>query len=92
VRQPVRFLVRARALALELEIERAVRLGLERHPVRDGEAVDRIRNLEALRVIKGDRPERVSRRRGTVVESDGVLAGAVERLAGLVSEIERFRG
>jgi hypothetical protein len=56
-RQPVRLVVRARALVLEVELERAVSVVLEGHPARHGEPVQRIGDLEALEVIQRHRPE-----------------------------------
>ena len=46
-RQPVGFLVLARALVLEIEIERAVGVVFERHPAADREAIEAVRDLEA---------------------------------------------
>src|SRR5262249_12701622 len=59
--QPVRFLVRARALVLDIEIERTVSVERERVAVADGEAVERVGDLEALRVVHGQRPEGADR-------------------------------
>jgi hypothetical protein len=72
-RQPVRLLVGTRTLVLEVKIERAVRIIFERHPARDGEAIDRVRDLKAFGIIEGDRPEGL-RRRGLVLNNGGVDA------------------
>ncbi len=89
-RQPVLLLVLARALVLEIEIERTVGIVLERHPAADREPVEAVGNLETLRIVERDRPERLDRRRRALLEMQHVLAGAVERPAGLVAQIERI--
>src|SRR6185312_1301672 len=62
----------------------------ERHPATHSEAIERIRYLEAFRVIERDRPECPHRRRGSFVEMDRVAVGAVERVASLVTDVERI--
>jgi hypothetical protein len=62
-RQPVGFLVLARAFVLEIEVERAVRVELERHPTADGETIKHIGHLKPFIVIESDRPESINRRK-----------------------------
>ena len=52
--KPVRFLVSAGTFVLETQIERSVRIVLERHPTTDSKPIEGIWNLEALIVIDGD--------------------------------------
>ena len=91
-RQPIRFLVRARALILEIKIERSVGVIGEWHPTRDGEPVQTVRHLKAFGVIQGDGPEGLHRRRGALVEMDHVVVGAIKRLASRICEIEGIDG
>src|SRR6266481_1820294 len=60
--QPVRLLLLARRLALDVDVERAVLVVLERHPGGDVVAVDGVLDEERLRVVHGQRPEGVRRR------------------------------
>src|SRR5216683_6628419 len=57
--QPVRLLLLARRLALDVDVERAVLVVLERHPGGDVVAVDRVLDEKRLRVVHGQRPEGV---------------------------------
>src|SRR6266545_1364478 len=68
--QPVRLLVLARVLVLKIEIERAVRVVLEGHPAAHREAIERVRDLEAVRVVERDRPEGMHWRGSILVEVD----------------------
>src|SRR5215472_3457820 len=52
--QPVRFPVGTWAFVPEIEIERTVRIVLERHPTADSEAVEAVRDLIALLVAERD--------------------------------------
>src|SRR4029077_20143659 len=88
--QPVRFLARARTFVLEVEIKRAVGVVLEWHPATDGEAIERVRYLKALRVIECNGPKRADWRQLAFVEVKHILVRAGERLASLVAEIERI--
>ena len=71
--QPVPLLVLARALILEIQVERTVRVVLERHPTADCESIEAVRDLEAVPVIERDRPEGVHGRDGGFVEVDRVV-------------------
>jgi hypothetical protein len=82
--KPVGFLVGTRTFILEIEVERAIRVDLERHPITNGKAIETIRNLKALIVVERDRPKSIRWRGGALVEVDHVLVGAVEWFARVV--------
>ena len=48
-RKPVALLFLARAVVLEIEVERAIDVGLERHPTRNREAIQAISDLKSSR-------------------------------------------
>src|SRR6267143_3023200 len=48
-RKPVRLLARSGVRVLDVEVKRTIRIVLERHPTADGEAVDAVRDLVAIR-------------------------------------------
>src|SRR5882672_766539 len=75
--KPVGFQVFSRALVLEIEVKRTIRIVLERHPAADGEAVQGVTDLESVMIVKGDRPEGIDRRGGAPVKSDRVFVDAV---------------
>src|ERR1700730_16758108 len=84
--EPVGFHVLSGTLVLEIEIERAIGIMLERHPAAYREAVQDVADLQSLLIVKGDRPEGIDRRRSALLETDGVLVCTIERLAGFVAE------
>jgi hypothetical protein len=75
---------------LEVKVERPICVGLERKIAADRETIERVRHLKALGIIKRDGPEGVHRRRGSLVEVDPIFVRAVERLAGVVEEVQRI--
>ncbi|MNF92442.1 hypothetical protein D3C84_750870 [compost metagenome] len=75
---------------LEIQIQRAIGVVLERHPAADGKAVEFVANLEAFRVIQGDRPERIDRRLRALVEMQHVVVGTVEGLPLVVPQVQRI--
>src|SRR5258708_14590236 len=89
-RQPICFVVLAGALVLEIEVERSVSVVMERHPGTDRLPVEIVGISEPIRIVHGNGPESVYRRRGPFLEVDRVFVRSVERLAGLIGEIERI--
>ncbi|MCY1440763.1 hypothetical protein D9M71_570480 [compost metagenome] len=73
---------------LEVQVQRAVVIGLERHPAADGKAFKLVTNLEAFRVVQGDGPEGIDRWRGAGREVQAVGVGAVQRLAVLIAQVQ----
>src|SRR6185437_16503937 len=86
--KPVGFLVRTGVFALEVKVQRSVRVKPERHPTADGKPIERVSNLESLVVIKRDRPEGVHRRRVTFVEVKLVFVRSVQRPPGIIGQID----
>jgi hypothetical protein len=87
--KPIGFHVRVGTLVLEINIERTFRVILERHPAADRETVEPICDLKTVRIIERDRPERFDGRGLPLVEVKHIIVRAVERLAGIVTEIKR---
>ena len=88
--QPICFFVFAGTFVLKVKVERSIRAGLERKVTADRETIERVRHLKALGIIKREGPEGVHRRRGSLVEADPIFVRAVERLAGVVEEVQRI--
>src|ERR1700732_1415896 len=70
--KPVGLFVLSWALVLEVEVERAVRIVLEWHPATNGETVEAVGDLKALRVVKRDGPKGIHRRRSAFLETNRV--------------------
>ena len=73
-----------------MEVQRAVGVEGEGHPARHGEAVQCVGHLEAVLVVERDRPEGIDRRDLVLLEVQDVVALAIQRLAGGVSEVQRI--
>src|SRR5580704_400888 len=84
--KPVRFLALARTVALKIKIERTVRVVVEGHPTAHCKSIQNIPNLEAIRVVKRERPECAHRRRRALLEVNRVLVRSIQRLAGFVGK------
>src|SRR5262249_32639847 len=74
--QPVRLLLRAGGFLLDVQVERAVVVVFELVAVADGEALQRVRDLVALLVVKGHRPEGLGRGQLALVEMQHVAVRA----------------
>src|SRR4051812_16747226 len=83
--KPVYFLVLARSLVLNVQVERAVGPVPEGHPAAHREAVEAVRCLKARRVVERDRPERIDGRRAALIEMGRGFGPALKRLAGLLA-------
>src|SRR6266576_2751191 len=77
-RQAVRFLALAGVLVQEIEIQRTVGVELEGHPGADRLPVEIVGIGESLRIVHGDGPESVHRRRGGFLEVDAIPIRSVE--------------
>jgi hypothetical protein len=88
-RQPIGFLVRSRAVVLQVKVQRPIGVVGELVAVADGEPVDRVGGLEAFGVVHRHRPERLHRRQLVLGEVQEVVVVAGERPAMAVSDIER---
>src|SRR6202012_4465998 len=90
--QPVDFPVFAGTFVLKVKVERSIRVGLEGKVTADRKTIEPVRYLKAFAIIECDGPESVHGRRSTLVEVDRVFVRAVERLAGVVEQVERIDG
>src|SRR5215469_13827901 len=77
--QPVDLFVRSRALVLEVEVKRTVRVVFERHPATHRKAIEAVCYLKSVTVVERERPKGICRRCSALVEVDCVFVRAVER-------------
>ena len=90
--QPVGFPVVAWAFVLEVKVERPIGVGLKWHVTAHRETIESVPHLKAFGVVEGDRPEGVHWRCRALVKMEDVVVRLVERLAGVIEEVDRIDG